>query len=147
MRGISGVRGCTDLTAATGTITPELPSPSFAHPDWLPPITPKCATQKIRYEFEHGPSALWRKAAAQTLSVRLVTWDNEWEPRAWRMPRDILWRGGTSLIASCGATTPIIMPMLIHALNHLAAVRRCSIQMKRKIIDSSDGDWKMYYSS
>ena len=68
----------------------------FCSPGLVASYNAKVCDRKSRYEFEHGPSALWRKAEAQTLSVRLVTWDNEWEPRAWRMPRDILWRGNQS---------------------------------------------------
>ena len=49
-----------------------------------------------RYEFEHGIKPLWRRASEQGMPVRLVTWDGEWEPHRWRMPRNILWRGDQS---------------------------------------------------
>jgi hypothetical protein len=49
-----------------------------------------------RYAFEHGERALWRRTAQQGMPVRLVTWDGEWEPRLWRLPKDILWRGDQS---------------------------------------------------
>jgi hypothetical protein len=46
-----------------------------------------------RYEFEHGKNALWRVAHSKGLPVRLVTWDDEWEPHRWRIPANILWKG------------------------------------------------------
>ena len=46
-----------------------------------------------RFEFEHGTNSLWRRAQRIGLPVRLVTWDSEWEPRMWRTPRNIMWRG------------------------------------------------------
>lgn len=46
-----------------------------------------------RYEFEHGEGALWRRADARGLPVYMVTFDGEYEPFRWRMPRNILWRG------------------------------------------------------
>ena len=49
-----------------------------------------------RFEFEHGERALWRRLARQGLPVRCVTFDGEWEPRMWRMPRNCLWRGDQS---------------------------------------------------
>ena len=58
-----------------------------------------------RYEFEHGERALWRRANEQKMPVRLVTWDGEWEPFRWRMPRNILWRGDqTNLLCWCNHT-------------------------------------------
>jgi hypothetical protein len=56
----------------------------------------RAVNRKTRFEFEHGPSALWRKAFARKLPVRMVTWDGEWEPRRWRTPNNILWRGNQS---------------------------------------------------
>jgi hypothetical protein len=52
--------------------------------------------RKTRYEFEHGANSLWRRAQARGLPVRMVTWDGEWEPRSWRNPKNILWRGDQS---------------------------------------------------
>lgn len=49
-----------------------------------------------RYEFEHGDGALWRRLARRNIPVRLVTWDGEWEPRYWRMPPNIMYRGNQS---------------------------------------------------
>lgn len=56
----------------------------------------------LRYEFEHGMSALWRRTQAKGLPTMLVTWDGEWEPGKWRYPKDILWRGTqTNLLLFC----------------------------------------------
>lgn len=30
------------------------------------------------------------------MPVRAVTWNGEWEPRLWRYPKNILWRGDQS---------------------------------------------------
>lgn len=49
-----------------------------------------------RYAWEHGERSFWRWVYSQGIPVRLVTWDGEWEPRLWRMPKDILWRGDQS---------------------------------------------------
>lgn len=52
--------------------------------------------KKSRYEFEHGQQALWRTIYRRGLPVRLVTWDGEYDPHQWRMPKNILWRGDQS---------------------------------------------------
>jgi len=46
-----------------------------------------------RYGWEHGQNSFWRWVSGHGMPVRLVTWDGEWEPRLWRMPQNILWRG------------------------------------------------------
>lgn len=51
------------------------------------------ANRADRYEFEHGANSLWRRTAQRGMPTRLVTWDGEWEPRMWRVPQNILWRG------------------------------------------------------
>lgn len=63
-----------------------------------PPTLLRCYPKRVfdrasRYEMEHGEQSLWRRAASQGMPVRLVTWDGEWEPRLWRTPNNILWRG------------------------------------------------------
>jgi hypothetical protein len=68
----------------------------FCAPKLLASYAAPVVDRKSRYEFEHGQGALWRRASTLGLSVRLVTWDSEWEPRAWRMQKDILWRGDQS---------------------------------------------------
>ena len=49
-----------------------------------------------RYQYEHGQNSYWRWVERTGHPVRLVTWDGEYEPRQWRMPRNILWRGDQS---------------------------------------------------
>lgn len=46
-----------------------------------------------RMAFEHGPHAFWRYVQRRGMPVRLVTWDGEYEPRFWRGPPDIHYRG------------------------------------------------------
>jgi hypothetical protein len=58
------------------------------------PIRP--TDRASRMAFEHGENALWRRVYSRGMPVRLVTWDGEWEPRLWRMPKNILWRGDQS---------------------------------------------------
>ena len=54
-----------------------------------PPVT----EHQEAYSFEHGQTAMWRRAWAQRFPVRLVTWDGEWGPMDWRKPENILWKG------------------------------------------------------
>jgi hypothetical protein len=58
------------------------------------PIRP--LNRASRFDFEHGEHALWRRVAAQGNPVRCVTWDGEWLPQIWRLPRNTLWRGDQS---------------------------------------------------
>lgn len=53
-------------------------------------------TRKDRYEFEHGAFAFWRRLAFEGIPVKLVTWDGEWNPREFRKPVNIMWRGDQS---------------------------------------------------
>lgn len=74
----------------------------FCAPETIKNYPKKVATRQDRYEYEHGEWALWRRVAALGMPVRLVTWDGEWEPVRWRMPRNILWRGDQSnLLMHC----------------------------------------------
>ena len=68
----------------------------FCAPATVRQYPKQVSTRADRYEYEHSNNALWRRAAAQGLPVRLVTWDGEYEPFRWRMPRNILWRGDQS---------------------------------------------------
>lgn len=49
-----------------------------------------------RYEFEHGERALWRRLHRKNQPVKLVTWDGEWNPGAWRLPKNGVWKGDQS---------------------------------------------------
>ena len=75
------------------------------HPLLLKQYPTKVDSRADRYEFEHGQNALWRRIAARGMPVRLVTWDGEYEPRRWRMPQNILWRGNqTNCLVWCQHT-------------------------------------------
>ena len=82
---------------ATNVVRAHLQTTAFACPPFLLRNYPALVnSRKARYEFEHGEQSLWRRAAARGMPVKLVTWDGEWEPRAWRTPENILWRGDQS---------------------------------------------------
>lgn len=63
---------------------------------------PKPQEGADRYEFEHGRYSFWRALDRRKVPVRFVTWDGVWEPKDWRVPQNILWRGDQSnLLAWC----------------------------------------------
>lgn len=81
----------------TNVVRAHLQTTAFCcHPSMLRSYPVRVANKKARYEFEHGENSLWRRLDARGVPVRLVTWDGEWEPRMWRFPKDILWRGDQS---------------------------------------------------
>lgn len=57
---------------------------------------PKPLDKGARYAFEHGDKSLWRRIMFAGGTTRLVTWDGCWEPKDWRRPENILWRGDQS---------------------------------------------------
>lgn len=58
-----------------------------------------------RYEFEHGNGALWKRVKTSGGGAWLVTWDGVWEPKEWRMPEGIIWRGSQSnILVKCNHT-------------------------------------------
>lgn len=80
-------------TFSSFLIRPHLQTNGFCCPpallrEWKEPVT----SREKRYEFEHGQTALWHRAAIACL----VTWDGEWGVRQWRKPDNILWRGDQS---------------------------------------------------
>lgn len=82
---------------ASNNVRGHLQTTAFCcHPTMLARYPFKVVTRKDRYEFEHGENALWRRLAARGAPVRLVTWDGEWEPLAWRFPNNIIYRGDQS---------------------------------------------------
>jgi hypothetical protein len=87
-------------------VRPHLNTTAFAvSPRYLREYQPRPRDQKGRYDFEHGPDAMWRRVAAHGGQARLVTWDGCWEPRDWRKPKDILWRGDQSnCLMACNHT-------------------------------------------
>lgn len=88
--------GCYSGTASHAS-GPHLQTSGFWCPPWLVEQHPhKVVSRSERYDFEHGPNALWRRAANQNLPALLVTWDGEYPLGKWRSPRNIIWRGDQS---------------------------------------------------
>ena len=82
---------------SSNAVTGHLNTTAYFCPPVLLKMYPKnVSTRADRYEYEHSTNSLWRRVAARGMPVRLVTWDGEWEPRLWRRPRNILWRGDQS---------------------------------------------------
>ena len=88
----------------------------------------KIVDRNGRMEFEHGQGALWRRLAARGLPVRLVTFDGEYEPRLWRTPKNILWKGDQSAL-------------LLHS-NHTDRFRDGSANRKRSWQAQADSPFK-----
>lgn len=79
---------------ASNLLRPHLQTTAFAT---SPTLLRQCPiSTKDRYQFEHGTNSFWRWVASRGMPVRLVTWDGEWEPRLWRTPKNVLWRGDQS---------------------------------------------------
>jgi len=79
---------------ATFEVSPHLNTTAF----WCPPqllaeYPIRVISKYQRYDFEHGPNALWKLVAANGLPVKLVTWDGEYDWPDWRKPPNILRRG------------------------------------------------------
>ncbi len=88
---------------ASNTIRGHLNTTAFCcHPFMLKSYPKRVASRQDRYAFEHGEQAMWRRLNDRGVPVRMVTWDGEYEPMAWRTPRNILWRGDQSnLLCFC----------------------------------------------
>lgn len=79
---------------SSNAVAPHLNTTAFlTAPLFLAQYPRKVSDRWSRYDFEHRQYPFWRYLERRNLPVRLVTWDGEWEPRLWRMPRNILWRG------------------------------------------------------
>lgn len=82
---------------SSNLVRPHLNTTGFCSPPILLAQYPRTVSSKgERYEFEHGENSFWRMVSRRAMPVRLVTWDGTWEPRAWRVPHNILWRGDQS---------------------------------------------------
>ena len=70
----------------------------FCSPETLRsyPIRPQNRAQ--RFAFEHSDRPLWRRCAERGMPVAAVYWDGEYQPRFWRYPKNILWRGDQSAL-------------------------------------------------
>lgn len=76
---------------ASNLVRPHLNTTAFCT---SPLLLQRCPLgTKDRYSWEHGQNSFWRWVQARGHATRLVTWDGEWEPKLWRVPQNILWRG------------------------------------------------------
>lgn len=82
---------------SSNLVRPHLNTTGFCCSPRILRLYPKKITDRAsRYEFEHGENSLWRMVVKLGMPVRLVTWDGVYEPRNWRNPPNILWRGNQS---------------------------------------------------
>ena len=68
----------------------------FCDPKLLTQYPSRPNDNPSRMSWEHGENAFWRWVANRGRPVRLVTFDGEYEPRMWRYPPNIIWRGDQS---------------------------------------------------
>jgi len=82
---------------ATHLIRAHFQTTAFAcDPKFLRTYPRVVKNRQDRYFFEHGEQALWRRVSRQGKPAMLVTWDGVWPPGAWRLPRNVIWRGDQS---------------------------------------------------
>lgn len=82
---------------ATHVIRAHLQTTAFATaPEFLREYPLVVNDKKSRYEFEHGERALWRRLRKRGFPTKLVTWSGDWNPGAWRLPRNGIWKGDQS---------------------------------------------------
>lgn len=81
----------------SNVVRTHLQTTAFAcSPDMLRQYPKKVSSKQDRYQFEHGERAFWRLLVKKGIPVRMVTWDGDWNPRNFRTPRNIMWRGDQS---------------------------------------------------
>jgi hypothetical protein len=81
-------------TLGSFRVSPHLQTTVFCTAPWLLKLYPQpVKSKRDRYQFEHGPASCWRALAKRGVPVRLVTWDGDYEPKDWRRPENILFRG------------------------------------------------------
>lgn len=79
---------------ASNLVRPHLNTTGFVcSPKLLREYPFAVKSKSDRYNFEHGSNSFWKYVHLRGFPVRMVTWDGCWEPRLWRYPHDILWRG------------------------------------------------------
>jgi len=82
---------------ATHVIRAHLQTTAFATaPEFLRDYPLIVNDKQSRYAFEHGERALWRRLRKQNRPVKLVTWSGDWNPGAWRLPKNGIWKGDQS---------------------------------------------------
>lgn len=66
---------------------PHINTTGFAViPQALRQYPKRIVTREDRYEFEHGPNALWRQVERANMPVKLVTWSGIYGKDRWREP-------------------------------------------------------------
>lgn len=68
----------------------------FCDPKLLTRYPMAITNHEARMQMEHGENSFWRWVERQGRPVRLVTFDGDYEPRMWRYPQNIIWRGDQS---------------------------------------------------
>jgi hypothetical protein len=82
---------------SSNVVRPHMNTTGFATvPSLLRDCPIQIRTRADRYLFEHGPHSFWRWIHSRGMPTKLITWDGEWDPRQWRAPTNILWRGDQS---------------------------------------------------
>ena len=84
-------------TNATYEVSPHMNTTGFLCPPSLLATYPIPVNEnRSRYDFEHGPNALWKLASQNGITVKLVTWDGEYGWTQWRKPANGFRRGDQS---------------------------------------------------
>ena len=87
---------------ATYEVAPHLSTSGFwCSPQMLSSYPIIVANKVQRYDFEHGPNALWKMVAARGYPVKLVTWCGEYNWQEWRKPANIFRRNDQSNCIAC----------------------------------------------
>lgn len=82
---------------STYEVSPHLNTTGFwTHPMFVASYPIKVVTKAHRYDFEHGPNALWRMVVGNGFPALLVTWCGEYAVQDWRTPKNIYRRGDQS---------------------------------------------------
>jgi hypothetical protein len=80
-------------------VRPHLQTSAFFCPPGLVIQYPERPNNRpSRMNWEHGERSFWRRTAERAMPVRMVTFDGDYEPRLWRYPQNILWRGDQSAL-------------------------------------------------
>lgn len=84
-------------STSTYEVSPHLCTSGFwCAPEIIRAYPVKVTNRETRYDFEHGPNACWKMVAENSLPVKLVTWDGEYDWQEWRKPPNIYRRGDQS---------------------------------------------------
>lgn len=82
---------------STYEVSPHLNTSGFwCSPKLMARYPIEVKTKQQRYDFEHGPNALWKWAHNQNIPTKLVTWCGAYDWQEWRKPPNIFRRGNQS---------------------------------------------------